>query len=95
MSDRVYCVFESLYSPCNRPLSSFLQALKKGADFAWTDDCEQSFQELKLYLGRVLLLSKPIDSEILSLYLEISEAAVSAVLIRQEDSRELLVFYMS
>ena len=28
----------------------FLKALKKGAYFAWTDECEQSFQELKIYL---------------------------------------------
>ena len=28
----------------------FFKALKKGSDFVWIDDCEQSFQDLKLYL---------------------------------------------
>ena len=38
----------------------FFKALKKGADFAWTDECERSFQELKVYLGRAPVLSKPL-----------------------------------
>ena len=67
----------------------FFKALKKGADFVWTDECEQSFQELKVYLGRVPLLSKPVQGEILSIYLAVSEAAVSAALIREEQGAEL------
>ena len=35
----------------------------------WTDDCENSFQELTAYLGKALILSKPNNGEILSLYL--------------------------
>ncbi|KAL5580895.1 hypothetical protein UlMin_013337 [Ulmus minor] len=73
----------------------FFKALKKGADFVWTDDCEQSFQELKIYLGRVPLLSRPIQGEVLSLYLAVSEAAVSAALVRGKEGRELPVFYVS
>ena len=37
----------------------FFKALKKGADFVWTDDCKRSFQELKIYLGKAPVLSKP------------------------------------
>ncbi|KAL5576126.1 hypothetical protein UlMin_017825 [Ulmus minor] len=73
----------------------FFKALKKGADFVWTDECEQSFQELKVYLGRVPLLSKPVQGEVLSIYLAVSEAAVSAALIREEQGAELPVFYVS
>ena len=29
----------------------FFRALRKGKDFSWTTECEQSFQELKTYLG--------------------------------------------
>ena len=65
------------------------------SDFVWIDECEQSFQELKLYLGRVLLLSKPIEGKFLSLYLAISEVAVSAILIRLEEDLDLPVFYIS
>ena len=73
----------------------FFKALKKGADFVWTNDWEQFFQELKIYLGRVPLLSKLVQGEVLSLYLVVSEVALSAVLVRQEEGKELLVFYVS
>ena len=78
----------------NRCLPLF-RSLKNGSDFVWTDDCEQSFQELTLYLERVPLLSKPVNGETLSLYLVVFEAAVSAVLIRKEESQELPMFYIS
>ena len=64
----------------------FLKPLKKGSDFVWKNDCKQSFQLLKFYLRRVPLLSKPIKGEILSLYLAISETAISVVLFRKEES---------
>ena len=65
----------------------FFKALKKGSEIIWTDDCEQSFQELKLYLGRALILSKPIEGETLSLCLAVYEAAISAVLIWQKETK--------
>ena len=38
----------------------FFKALKRGVDFVWTDECERSFQELKEYLGKAPILSKPL-----------------------------------
>ncbi|KAL5577628.1 hypothetical protein UlMin_019327 [Ulmus minor] len=57
----------------------FFRALRKGKDFSWTAECEQSFQELKTYLGRPPLLSKPQEGESLILYLAVSKGAVSSV----------------
>ena len=48
-----------------------------------------------MYLGKVPVLSKPLQGETLVLYLAVSEAAVSAVLIILEDNVELPVFYIS
>lgn len=73
----------------------FFKTLRRGDNFAWTDECEHSFRELKIYLGKVPLLSKPAMGEALSLYLAVSGAAVSAALVRNEESRELPVFYVS
>ncbi|KAL5540819.1 hypothetical protein UlMin_043789 [Ulmus minor] len=56
----------------------FFKALRRGVDFVWTDECERSFQELKEYLGKAPILSKPIQGETLILYLAVSEAAVSS-----------------
>ncbi|KAL5551045.1 hypothetical protein UlMin_001221 [Ulmus minor] len=73
----------------------FFKALKRGVDFVWTDKCERSFQELKEYLGKAPVLSKPMQGETLILYLAVSEAAVSSVLIRLENNVQLPVFYVS
>ena len=73
----------------------FFKALKRGAEFAWTDKCERYSQELKAYLGKAPILLKPLQGEILVLYLVVSEAAVSAVLIGLEGNVELPVFYVS
>ncbi|KAL5546086.1 hypothetical protein UlMin_005773 [Ulmus minor] len=59
----------------------FFQALRKGKDFIWTADCEQSFQELKSYLGKPPLLSKPHEGDSLILYLAVSKGAVSSALV--------------
>ena len=63
----------------------FFKALKKGKGIEWSEDCERAFQSLKEYLGKVPLLSKPIARETLHMYLSVSEAATSSVLVRQED----------
>ena len=53
--------------------------------FEWIDKCEQAFLSLKKYLGRSLLLSKPIEGEKLYIYLVVSEEAVSAALVKKEE----------
>ncbi|KAK0602264.1 hypothetical protein LWI29_031867 [Acer saccharum] len=63
----------------------FFKALKKGKGIEWNEDCEKAFQALKDYLGQALLLSKPETGETLYMYLSVSEAATSSVLVRQEE----------
>ena len=60
----------------------FFKTLKQA--FAWTDECEIAFQELKRYLSNPPLLSLSKQGESLYLYLAVSETAVSAALIREE-----------
>ncbi|KAL5568572.1 hypothetical protein UlMin_025147 [Ulmus minor] len=73
----------------------FFQALRKGKDFIWTADCEQSFQELKSYLGKPPLLSKPHEGDSLILYLAVSKGAVSSALVREEDGIQWPIYYTS
>ena len=63
--------------------------------FAWTDECEIAFQELKHYLSNPPLLSPSKQRESLYSYLAISETAVSAALIREEGRRQLPFYYVS
>ena len=38
-----------------------LKAIKRGVEFSWTEECEESFLEFKHYLSQMPLLSKPKD----------------------------------
>ena len=71
----------------------FFKTLKQA--FAWTNECETAFQELKRYLSNPPFLSPSKEEESLYLYLAISETAVSAALIREEGKRQLPVYYIS
>ena len=73
----------------------FFSAIKKSKNFEWTPACEEALKELKRYLTSPPLLSKPIDHERFFLYLGVSDRAVSAVLIREENGTQLPVYYVS
>ena len=59
--------------------------------FEWMKKCEDTFQELKRHMGRPPLLSKPIGDEKLYVYLVVSQHAVSATLIREEEKVQWLM----
>ena len=68
----------------------------KGTDkFEQTELCEQTFQELKRYMGRPPLLSKPVEGEVLYLYLAVSPDAISVALVREEEKVQWFVYYVS
>nr|XP_023884357.1 uncharacterized protein LOC111996604 [Quercus suber] len=71
----------------------FFKTLKQA--FEWTDECEAAFQELKRYLSNPPLLSPSKEGENLYLYLTVSSTAVSAALIREENRKQLPVYYVS
>ena len=60
-----------------------------------TDDCQQTFEELKAYLSAPPLLSPSQPGEELFLYLAVSLTAVSATLIREEEKIQKPVYYAS
>ena len=71
----------------------FFKTLKQV--FTWTDECETAFQELKRYLSNPPLLSLSKEGENLYLYLAVSAIVVSTTLIREEDRKQLPVYYVS
>ncbi|XP_019173823.1 PREDICTED: uncharacterized protein LOC109169395 [Ipomoea nil] len=73
----------------------FFEAMKKKEGFAWTTECQQSFEELKQYLSTPLVLSTPRVGEPLFLYLAASPKAVSSVLVREEERTQHPVYYVS
>ncbi|XP_071920747.1 uncharacterized protein [Coffea arabica] len=72
----------------------FFKVLKKADQFAWTEECQAAFDQLKQYLHHLPTLASPRPEENLYLYLSAADEAVSAVLIRDEDT-QVPVYYVS
>ncbi|KAM1972242.1 hypothetical protein ACFX16_019071 [Malus domestica] len=74
----------------------FFTAFKRSKKYiTWTDECDQAFKNLKDYMSKPFLLSKPEVSDILIIYLSISASTVSSVPIRKNGNVERLVYYAS
>ena len=71
----------------------FFKTLKQA--FQWTDECEATFQNIKEYLAKPLLLNSSIEGEDLFLYLLVSQTVVISTLIREESKVQQLVYYTS
>ena len=71
----------------------FFKTLKQA--FAWTDDYETTFQELKRYLSNPPLLNPSKEGEELFLYLAVSTTAVSTTLIQEESIIQHPTYYIS
>ena len=61
----------------------FSRILRKS--FEWTDECQKAFENLKKYLSSPPLLSSSRLGEKLYLYIVVSQVAVSAALVREEE----------
>ena len=60
----------------------FFRVLKNS--IKWTDECQKAFKDLKKYLSSPPLFSPSMPGEELYLYIAVSQAAISATLIRDE-----------
>ena len=67
--------------------------LKKS--FEWTDECQKAFEDLKKYLSSPPLLSPSVPGEELYLYIAVSQAAVSAALVRNDGHSQRPVYFVS
>ena len=59
------------------------------------DECQQAFENLKVYLSSPSLISPSRPREELYLYLAVSQAAVSVALVREEDGSQRPVYFTS
>ncbi|KAG8644311.1 hypothetical protein MANES_11G117050v8 [Manihot esculenta] len=50
----------------------FFKALKGQGKFEWEKDCAEAFESLKTFLSSPSLLSSPVESKVLFLYLSIT-----------------------
>ena len=71
----------------------FFRTLRKS--FEWTDECQKAFEDLKKYLSSPPLLNLSKSGEELYVYITVSQAAVSATLIREEEGTQRPVYFVS
>ena len=71
----------------------FFKVLKKA--FQWDAKCEEAFTALKTYLSSPPILVSPIEGELLTLYLAMSDFSTSAVLVRDKERVQHPVYYCS
>ena len=72
---------------------AFFQGLKKA--FQWDTKCEEAFSALKTYLSSPPILVSPVEGELLTLYLAVSDFSTSVVLVRDKERVQHPVFYCS
>ncbi|KAM3016368.1 hypothetical protein FF2_000399 [Malus domestica] len=74
----------------------FFKTLKGSKKYiTWTDECVEAFKNLKDYMSKALLLSKPEVGDTLIIYLSVSASAVSSILIQNDGNVERPVYYTS
>ena len=71
----------------------FFRTLRKS--FEWTKECQMAFDNLKAYLSSPPLLSPSKPREEFYLYLAVSQAVVSAALVREKDGSQRPVYFTS
>ncbi|KAM1681035.1 hypothetical protein ACFX2K_038642 [Malus domestica] len=71
----------------------FFKSLQRSKKYiTWTDECAEAFKNLKDYMSKALLLSKPEVDDTLIIYLSVSASIVSSVLIRNDSNVERPVY---
>ena len=73
----------------------FFQLLNKWKGFEWIEECVLAFQQLKEYLSRPPIMSRPKIDEVLFAYITVASNAVSLVLVRVDSGVQRLVYYVS
>ncbi|KAM1489374.1 hypothetical protein ACFXTO_032646 [Malus domestica] len=76
--------------------ANFFKALKRSKKYiTWTDECVEVFKNLKDYMSKGHLLSKPEVGDTLIIYLSVPPSTVSFILIRKVSNVEQIVYYVS
>ncbi|KAI5352107.1 hypothetical protein L3X38_004998 [Prunus dulcis] len=84
--------FISRSSDCCKP---FFQGIRNNDGNIWRPKQREVFEQLKKCLASPLTLTIPKQGEPLYLYMAVTEIAVSAVLLREENLIQQLIFYVS
>jgi hypothetical protein len=87
LNGRVTVLNRFIFRSAERSLP-FFKALKGKGKIEWGPEQRKAFAELKEYIEKMAILSPPLPSEPLFLYVATSKAAVSAALVREVDGEK-------
>ena len=73
----------------------FFLLINKWKNFEWTEECAETFQQLKDYLARPSIMSSPEPNEVFFAYIAVASYTVSLVLIRVDNGIQRPVYYVS
>ena len=73
----------------------FFQLLYKWKGFEWTEECILALRQLKEYLSRPPIMSRPEVDEVLFAYIAVASHPLSLVLIRDDSGIQRSVYYVS
>jgi len=73
----------------------YFQCLKRNNRFVWTIECEEAFIKLKEYLASPPVLCKPQVGTPLKLYFAVTERALSAVLVQEQEQIQKPIYFVS
>jgi len=73
----------------------YFQCLKRNNRFVWTRECEEAFVKLKEYLASPPVLCKPQVGTPLKLYFVVTERALSAVLVQEQEQIQKPIYFVS
>ena len=73
----------------------FFQLLNKWKGFEWTEECVLAFQQLKEYLSRPPITSRPEVGKVLFAYIAMASHAVSLVLVQVDSGVQRPIYYVS
>ena len=71
------------------------QLLNKWKGFEWIEECVLAFQQLKEYLSRLPIMSRPEVDKVLFAYIAVASHAMSLVLVRVDSDVQRSVYYVS
>jgi len=74
---------------------AFFASIKEKEKFEWNSACEEAFTKVKEFLSSPHILHRPSSRAALSLYLSVSDNAMSYVLTEDSEERERPIYFVS
>ena len=94
LTGRIAALSHFLPASARRNLPLF-KSLRSKEDFYWNRPCEEALQEIKSLLAQPPILTRPEPGQPLIVYLSVTDEAVSAALIKEEDKTQKPVYFIS